>query len=103
MAYLKLQGGSPHTSLSSIFTKPFKEYGINIIKEFSHDKQIFAETRPNKDKLNSLVKILILWENENERRFIVEIRSSEPQLKGNTYCQEVANKIQKIIESIEIN
>tara|TARA_Y100001968_G_scaffold332042_1_gene388770 strand:- start:1608 stop:1952 length:345 start_codon:yes stop_codon:yes gene_type:complete len=99
MALFKFTAQDNEESLMEIFENMLDELGIQVISEFTNQNQVFAQVNPNSNHLNQSVKIFISWISKDQKMFCVEVRSNEAQLKENTYCEQIQQKIQQALKT----
>ena len=99
MALFKFTAQENKESLIEIFENMLNELGIEIIIEFTNKNQVFAQVSPNSNHLDQSVKIFISWISKEKKMFCVEVRSNEPQLKGNTYCEQIQKKLEDAMKN----
>ena len=99
MALFKFTERENQDSLIEIFDNILNELGIKIISEFTNQNQVFAQVNPSSNHLDQSVKIFISWLSKEKKMFCVEVRSNEPQLKENTYCEQIQKRIQGALKS----
>lgn len=99
MAYFCYLIETNHDCLISTFGDLLDEAGFNVLRQFSNQAQVFAESVPNESNPTSKVKILISWSNKSLGQCSLEVRSDEPHLKNHTSCEQVAKYLHSIIPS----
>ena len=64
---------------------------------------MFAENQLNQIDCKIKIKVLISWADKSSRVCLVEVRSDEPQLMKDTFCEQAANQLRDLIPAKEIS
>ncbi len=83
--------------LFSSFTQVLENAGLDISTDFSSPAQIFAECKNLDDNYKSKVNVLISWSNKSKRECSVEVRSDEPYLRRDTWCEKIHSQLREVI------
>ena len=98
MAYYQYLSELENDSLRVGLEPHLDKTGLNILEEFTTHSNIWAEAINTTDNSSSSkVKVLISWSDKSLKQFLVEVRSDEPHLKRNTFCERVANELRELI------
>ena len=97
MAYFQYECSTDNDCLLTSFKSLLENAGLLVSDEFSSDFQIFAESRAGQLNYKSKVKVLISWADRSVRTCSVEVRSDEPLLKRDTFCEKVVNDLRGLI------
>ena len=97
MAYFQYQGETERDCLLTSYKGLLEKVGLIVSEEFSSEFQVFAESRPDQIDYKTKVKVFISWVDKSVRTFSVEVRSDEPFLKRDTFCEKVANQLRRLI------
>ena len=84
------------SSLEEVFNVSFKQLGLEIRKEVSSDKEIYAEATPHGDMSIPLVKVILTWTCFEQKKLQIEVRSSEAMLSSFTRCEDIAKALKTI-------
>ena len=103
MSYFQYHSQIETDCLISSFKSLLEEAGLLVSEEFSTTSQLFAETFDGKTLSNSKVKILISWADKSSRVCLIEVRSDEPHLRKDTFCERVANQLRDLIPAKEVS
>tara|TARA_Y100001968_G_C18723992_1_gene421445 strand:- start:60 stop:416 length:357 start_codon:yes stop_codon:yes gene_type:complete len=97
MAYFKYASFASNECLITSFQDLLKKADLEISQDFSSSNHIFAEQTKNNLKQSSKIKVFISWIDRSIRSCSVEIRSDEPHLMRNTFCEKLANQLEGLI------
>ena len=101
MAYFRYQSQINTDCLLSSFKGLLEDAGLLVSEEFSNRVQVFAENQLNQIDCNTKIKVLISWADKSSRICLVEVRSDEPQLMKDTFCEKAANQLRGLIPANE--
>ncbi len=103
MSYFRYQSQIDTDCFLASFKSLLENAGLLVSEEFSTASQLFAETFEGKTSSSSKVKILISWADKSSGVCLVEVRSDEPHLRKNTFCERVANQLRDLIPAKEVS
>ena len=103
MAYYQYLSELENDSLRLSLEPSLDKTGLNILEEFTTHSNIWAEAINTNENSSSKVKVLISWSDKSLKQFLVEVRSDEPHLKRNTFCERVANNLRELIPPKTLN
>lgn len=74
------------------------ELDLRIDEEYCSDRQLYAVDRSDGPvPLHARVKVLATWSCSQGLTCQVEVRSSEPQLRHDTRCEQVARQLRQLL------
>ena len=71
--------------------------GLIVSEQFSSGSQVFAENQLNQIECKTKVKVLISWADKSNRICLIEVRSDEPQLRKDTFCEQLSHQLRALI------
>jgi hypothetical protein len=82
-------------ALLDALAEPLQQLGLVIDPHVSSASQVLASDRPNCGlPMAQRVTVLASWSCSRSREAQLEVRSSEPQLRAGTRCQQIAEHLQ---------
>ena len=76
--------------------EPLQQLGLVIDPHVSNANQVLASDRPNCGlPMAQRITVLASWNCSRSREAQLEVRSSEPQLRAGTRCQQIAEQLQR--------
>jgi len=82
-------------ALLEALAEPIQQLGLVIDPHVSSANQVLASDRPNCGlPMAQRVTVLASWNCSRSREAQLEVRSSEPQLRTGTRCQQIAERLQ---------
>lgn len=83
-------------ALLDALAEPLQQLGLVIDPHVSSASQVLAADRPNCGlPMAQRVTVLASWNCSRSREAQLEVRSSEPQLRAGTRCQQIAEQLQR--------
>jgi len=80
------------------FIGAVEQLGLEVDPEFSSSISIYArEQEGARTPTNARVTVIISATNGSKDEFQIEVRSSEPMLKRETRCEQIATELKAII------
>ncbi len=101
MAYFSYQSHIDADCLLSSFRNVLEKAGLLVSEEFSNEVQVFAENQLDQIDCKTKIKVLISWFDKSSRLCLIEVRSDEPHLMKDTFCEQAANKLCGLIPAKE--
>ena len=87
--------------IRSAIDEPLRAAGFGIEEVGTTPVQVSALKRPALVAgAWSSVRLLALWENKDQKRLRIELRSDEPTLRPHTHCNEVAAHLQALLPPV---
>jgi hypothetical protein len=82
-------------ALSDTLEHPLRQLGLVVDPLVSSDSQLLAKDDPSLPiPLAQRVTVVASWNCQRSRECQLEVRSSEPQLRQGTRCQQIAEQLQ---------
>jgi hypothetical protein len=82
--------------LLDVLAEPLNQLGLAIDPHVSNASQVLAADKPNCGlPMAQRVTVLASWNCSRSREAQLEVRSSEPQLRHGTRCQQIAEQLQQ--------
>ena len=103
MSYFRYQSQTDKDCLLTGFKSLLENAGLVVSEEFSTASQLFAEIFEGKTLSSSKVKVLISWADKSSLICLIEVRSDEPHLRKDTFCERVANQLRDLIPAKEVS
>ena len=103
MSYFRYQSQIDTDCLLSSFKNLLENAGLLVSEEFSSGVQVFAENQLDQIGCKTKIKVLISWADKSSRICLVEVRSDEPHLIKDTFCERVANQLRDLIPAKEVS
>lgn len=83
-------------ALVDALAEPLQQLGLVIDPSVSGAAQVLAADKPNCGlPMAQRVTVLASWNCSRSREYQVEVRSSEPQLRRGTRCEQIATELQR--------
>ena len=83
-------------ALLDALAEPLQQLGLVIDPQVSNPSQVLATDHPNCDlPMAQRVTVMASWNCSRSREAQLEVRSSEPQLRSGTRCQQIAEQLQR--------
>lgn len=83
--------------LLDALSAPLQQLGLVVDGSVSTASQVLAADHPNCGlPMAKRVTVLASWNCTHSRACQLEVRSSEPQLRRNTRCQQIAERLQQV-------
>jgi hypothetical protein len=84
-------------ALLEALAEPLQQLGLVVDPSVSNATQVLACDRPNCGlPMAQRVTVLASWNCSRSREAQLEVRSSEPQLRQGTRCQQIAEQLQQV-------
>ena len=103
MSYFRYHSQIDTDCLLASFKILLENAGLLVSEEFSTASQLFAEIFEGKTLSSSKVKVLISWADKSSLICLIEVRSDEPHLRKDTFCERVANQLRDLIPAKEVS
>ena len=85
-----------HDQLSAGLSQPLQQLGLELDDQVSSSSQLLARDQVDcRIPLAARVTVLASWNCSRSREYQVEVRSSEPQLRRGTRCEQIATELQR--------
>mgnify|MGYP006292689527 CR=1 FL=1 len=83
-------------ALLDALAEPLQRLGLVVDPQVSSPSQVLATDRPDCGlPIAQRVTVLASWNCSRSREAQLEVRSSEPQLRPGTRCQQIAEQLQR--------
>lgn len=83
-------------ALNEALERPLQQLGLVIDPQVSSASQLLAKDDPSQSiPLAQRVTVVASWNCQRSRECQLEVRSSEPQLRQGTRCQQIAEQLQR--------
>ena len=83
-------------ALTEALEHPLRQLGLVVDPQVSSDSQLLAKDDPARTiPLAQRVTVVASWNCQRTRECQLEVRSSEPQLRQGTRCQQIAEQLQQ--------
>ena len=83
-------------ALTEALEHPLQQLGLVIDPQVSSASQLLAKDDPSQSiPLAQRVTVVASWNCQRSRECQLEVRSSEPQLRQGTRCQQIAEQLQR--------
>ena len=84
-------------ALLDALAEPLQQLGLVVDPSVSSATQVLASDRPNCGlPMAQRVTVLASWNCSRSREAQLEVRSSEPQLRQGTRCQQIAEQLKQV-------
>lgn len=81
--------------LIEVLAEPLQQLGLVVDPHVSSPNQVLAADRPDCGlPMAQRVTVVASWNCSRSREAQLEVRSSEPQLRQGTRCQQIAEQLQ---------
>ena len=101
MSYFQYQSQIDSDCLLSSFKSLLENAGLLVSEEFSSGGQVFAENQLGQMECKTRIKVLISWADKRNNLCLIEVRSDEPQLRKDTFCEQLTNQLRDLIPAKE--
>lgn len=83
-------------ALTDALQYPLQQMGLVVDSQVSSERQLLAKDDPARTiPLAQRVTVVASWNCQRTRECQLEVRSSEPQLRQGTRCQQIAEQLRQ--------